>query len=260
MSETVTDFRCLTNAALCAFAFAAATGIAIHPDWIDRPIARAVNSLTAGEPLLTGAGAALVAPTVDGAIMVSLLWGAWFAVAEPSPRARLIAGVCAAIVAAGVAHVVKGALPPVPKPLFDPLLGFRVPDVMLGEFNALKNTATARNPEFPSERATLFAGLAVSILLVHRDIGWLATGWLLITAAARLSLGMHYPAGTLASFALAGAFVWLAQLRGGVALAGYAVSWERLSPPTFYPVAFLLSFQIATTFQDLRDLPGRLLR
>jgi len=48
--------------------------------------------------------------------------------------------------------------------------------------------------------------------------------------------------------------VWLAQGGYAVKVCGRIAGWERWSPMLFYFCAFLLSYEIATIFTDIRNL------
>ena len=77
--------------------------------------------------------------------------------------------------------------------------------------------------------------------------------------SCRIYLGMHYPTDIVASFCLAAAFVWLLE-PGAVFGSGSSAptKWEATSAPSFYMCAFFASYQMTTTFQDLRDLAASL--
>jgi undecaprenyl-diphosphatase len=259
MSQAVSDFRYLTNAVASSLLFLGTVLLVLHPDWFDRPLAKAINNLATDQPVASRVAAGIAYPTVEGVIVVSLIWCCWFSGIDQQLRARIISGACAAVFAGLIAHLLKSELPAPPKPIFDPALRFHVAKV-LGDIDVLRATSFPDNPSFPSERGSMFAGLAITILLVRYDIGLLALGCTLAASLSRVYLGLHYPTSILGSFALAACIVWLAQTRPALELSLFLVKWERASAPTFYMFAFLVSYQLVTTFQDLRDLAALFLR
>lgn len=257
MARTLSDLHCLTHAAALCLLFVGTTFLALNPDWIDRPLAKAVNTVASNQPFASRLAFGAVYPTTEGAVAVSLLWYCWFAHDGPESRARLVSGVCAAVLAALVAHFLQGTLPTTPKPIFDSALALHIPDV-LGDAAVLRSAPFAGTPAFPSERAVLFAGLAIAILLVHFELGLLALAWTLMIELARVYLGLHYPTNALGSLALAGTLAWLAQTRPSLELGALVLRWERSAPPSFYLCSFLASY-VVVAFQDLRELAKGLL-
>ena len=259
MARTLSDSHCLTHAAVFFVLFVGTTFLALNPDWIDRPLAKAVNIVASSQPFANRVAFGAVYPTAEGAIVVSLLWYCWFSHVGPESKARLVSGVCAAVIAALVAHFLKGSLPPTPKPIFDAALGLHIPDV-LGDAAVLRSAPFAGNPGFPSERAVLFAGLSIAILPVRFELGLLALASTLAVELARIYLGLHYPSNALGSLALAATLAWLAQTRPCLEVGAFILRWERGAAPSFYLCSFLVSYLLVTAFQDVRDLAERLLR
>jgi membrane-associated phospholipid phosphatase len=259
MSRDRSETRCIANAGAWSILLFAAGILALHPDWIDRPLAKTINSLTRDHDFANALAFDLGDSTVQGVIVVSLLWYCWFSVVKES-RAGLVSGVFAAVLAALVARLLHYTLPTSSKPIFDPLLGLD-PPVVLGDVDSLRATASFSNSHtFPSERATMFGGLAIAILFVQRNLGLLALGCTMAVELSRVYLGLHYPADIVGSLALAGALVWVAQIARISKLGLPFVWWEGAFPSTFYMCAFLASCQMVTAFEGLRDFVGRLVR
>jgi undecaprenyl-diphosphatase len=236
-----------------------ATILALYPDWFDRPLAKAINSLTGDRQVADALAVGLAYPTLQGVIVVSLLWCCWFSGVKAESRAKLMGGAFAAAVAGFIAHILKRMLPTSPRPIFDPAVGLHPPSV-LGDINTLRATSFPNSHTFPSERATLFAGLAIAILLVRPRLGLIALGCTLAAEISRIYLGLHNLDDIVGSFSLAAAAVWLAQMRWGSQLGLRFVRWESASAAIFYTCAFLACYQIASGFQDLRDLARPFLR
>jgi membrane-associated phospholipid phosphatase len=145
------------------------------------------------------------------------------------PRARILSGAIAAVFAGFIAEFV--AVTPFPN-----------------------------SPRFPSERAAMFAGLAIAVFLIRPKLGSLAIGCTLVVGVSHVCLGLHRPTDILGSFCLGAALVCLAQMQLGSALGRRLMRWEAASGSTFYMCAFFSSYLMSTAFQDLRPLTSKFLR
>jgi membrane-associated phospholipid phosphatase len=259
VSTEQSDFRCIRRAIPFLLIFFAAAILALNPDWISRPLARAVDSLAVDWPFITVLAAGLAYPTLQGVLVMSLVWSCWFSDTAAEVRARVATGVFASVCAGMIARVVQRTLPTDPKPLFDPVLHLHIPAI-LGDVAVLRATSNPSSHTFPSERATLFAGLALTVFLARPKLGLLALACTLLTEVSRIGLGYHYLPDIAGSVSLAAAFVWLAHMRWSSQIGDRLVSWERAAAPASYACAFFASYQIATAFQDLRDIAAGLMR
>jgi membrane-associated phospholipid phosphatase len=237
--------------ALFLLVFLGATMLRLYPHWFDWPVARVLNNLTISHRLANDFAVGAAYPIVESLIVVSLVWYCWFADNSPELRARLVISVGTAVLAGLISHFIRYIVTPASKPIFDPLLQLHLPDV-LGSIDALRANSFPNSPTFPSERATMFAGLSLAIFVVRSDLGLIALGCTAAVEFSRVYLGLHYPTDIIGSFSLAGALVCLAQIRWGSELGLWFVRWEQVSPSTFYVCAFLASYQITSAFEDLR--------
>ena len=251
--------RCLANAAAFSLLFFATAILALYPDWLNRPVAKAINSLTIDWQFANALAFSVAYPTLQGLAVVSLVWCCWFSGIKAELRAHIVSGTFAAILAGLIAHLLHRTLPTSPQPIFDPLLQLHVPAVF-GDIDTLRTTSSPSSHTFPSERATMFAGLAIAVFLIRPKLGLLALGCTMLADVSRIYLGLHYPTDIIGSYSLAAAIVWLAQMQWSSELGLRFVRWESISPSTFYMCAFFAYYQVTTAFQDLRDLAGILLR
>lgn len=113
---------------------------------------------------------------------------------------------------------------------------------------------------FPSDHAVLFYALSVGLLSVSRKVGIFAVvHTTLFVALPRLYLGLHYPTDLLAD-----AFVGVAlSVLGNLYLTQCRVVTSTLNlsssrPALFYPLFFVLSYQLAELLGGLRQLAGPL--
>ena len=195
--------------AFCAAAlFIGSIVLTTNHDWVDRPLAKYIDDLAKGRQLAALAAFCISYPAFQGVTVVSLLWAAWFSCANTEEKARLSSGVIAAILAALASSMLQQFLPASPKPIFDVALEFH-PAVILGEVSGLVSSASQHS--FPSERATLFAGLALAAVFVRREFGLLALAVALTTEAARIYLGLHYLSDIVGSLSLAASAALIAQ-------------------------------------------------
>lgn len=68
----------------------------------------------------------------------------------------------------------------------------------------------SRSPDFsfPSDHAVMAGAVAVGVLLVHRQLGLLATGLGVLMAFARVYVGAHWPLDVVAGLLVGGAISW----------------------------------------------------
>jgi undecaprenyl-diphosphatase len=188
-----------------------------------------------------------------GGVLVMLVWWAWF---SPESQARnrrhLVVTLSACLVAVALARTLALSLPFRLRPIHEPGLGFVLPYAMPP--NVLDWSS------FPSDHAALFFALSVGLLFVSRTLGALAIGYTVVfIAAPRIYLGLHYPtdilAGALVGAAASGlANVYFTQNR----LVTLAVNFSAAKPALFYPLFFLLTYQLAELFNGVRQLAGPL--
>jgi membrane-associated phospholipid phosphatase len=249
--------RCLLSAMGFAGLLAAAIALRLHPDIFDRAVARAANRLAAPASATSQLADLITYPSLQGVAVVSLACGCWFTGRSAGSRERLVRGCVAAVLAAAAAHFVQDSLPPVLKPIYDPGSQVRVPEV-LGEIEWLRANSNPNSQSFPSERATLFAGVAIAVFAANRRIGSIALAVTAVTELCRIYLGLHYPSDILGSFFLAATIYWLVETTLLFGLDNVVIEWERSSPATFYGVAFAGCYGLATAFEDLRHLLAQL--
>jgi undecaprenyl-diphosphatase len=244
--------RCLLNAIGFASLLAAAIALRLNPGVFDHMAARALNRLAAGDITANQLANAITFPTLQGLAVVSLACGCWFTRTSPDSRERLVRGCVAAVLAAATAHFLQESLPPMLKPIFDPSLQIHPADV-LGDIDSLRITSNPNAQSFPSERTTLYAGVAIAVCAASRPIGLIALVSTVTTELCRVYFGLHYPSDILGSFFLAAVMYWLVKTTAFFGFDHVAMKWERLSPASFYSVAFAGCYGLATAFEDVRN-------
>ena len=187
--------------------------------------------------------------------LICLLWWLWFRNGSDARRDREIV-VCttiATIVSLTLGRLLAHYLPFRERPFSDLALGMRFP----AEASPCKAAPMLRTwSSFPSDHAMMWCAVATGVFLASRRLGIIA----FIYAVAficfpRVYLGMHYPTDVLAGVAL-GVVICL--------LLNHAVIRRRIADPVldwsvkyqgaFYVCIFLLSFELASQFDELRKL------
>jgi membrane-associated phospholipid phosphatase len=257
MTRAVPAFKCLMAALGFLAAFATAAVLGCFREYFDRPVVQVINHLALSGGVFNRIAVGVTHPTFQGAMIVSFVWCCWFSSSTPELRVRLVRGAAAAVLAGLIAHLLHDWLSFSPKPIFDPSLEIH-PLGVLGDMDILRATSHPLSPSFPSERATLFAGLAIAVCMVSRKMGSLVLGFTVAVESCRIYLGLHYPTDIIASFCLAATFVRLSEGGALFGLGSQLVKWEHASAPSFYLCGFIASYQMASAFQELRDLAKQL--
>jgi membrane-associated phospholipid phosphatase len=225
----------------------------LYPNRFDWPVAKLLNDFARRRSFTTRIAFGAAHPTLEGMILVSMVWFCWFADAEPIVRAGLITSTGAAVMAGLIAHLLRYTMRATPKPIFNPTLRLHPPDIF-GDADVLKNESFPNSPGFPSQRATMFAGLAIAIFSVRTDLGLLALACTVFVEFSRAYLGLHYLTDSIGSFSLGAALVLFSQGSWHLELGLWFVRWEWTSASTFYMCAFIASYHVATAFHETREL------
>jgi undecaprenyl-diphosphatase len=182
--------------------------------------------------------------------LICLLWWIWFQTGERREIRRkcLVASVFGGIVAVGVARYLALVLPFRLRPIHEPTLHSLFPI-------HISPTTLVGWSSFPSDHAVLFFAIAAGLFFVSRLSGILGCCWvLLVICLPRVYVGFHFATDILAGAAIGFAIAWIANtpvVRERVSR--WPMEWLRRHCSSFYAVAFLLSWQIATTFDDIQD-------
>jgi len=187
---------------------------------------------------------------VKGGVLLALFWGLWFGRARDLTAARqhLLAGLAGSLVALGIARALSYLLPHRLRPLLEPDLHFLPPSGLPDQSNWTNWSS------FPSDHAALFFAIVCGLWFVSARIGWAALVYLLLVVIwPRLYVGIHYPSDVLAGAVIAWLCVFLLDRRSLRARwTGPVLRTLEDFPALGYTIFFLLTFQIATLFWDVR--------
>lgn len=184
---------------------------------------------------------------VKGGVLAMLLWWAWFTTWEANAqnRERITCTLFSCVFGFILARVLALTLPFRLRPRHDPNLPFLLPQ-------GADSTLLDGWSSFPSDYAVLFFALSTGLFFISRRAGVFAFVYTTVMICLpRIYLGLHYPTDIIA-----GAGV-------GIAVAAIAniflvknrhirsvVGWSHRKPARFYPLFFLLTYQIADMFDS----------
>lgn len=189
-----------------------------------------------------------------GGVMMAFLWWAWFRRHPDQQRHRqaIMSVLSAALVSLAIARALALTLPHRMRPMHDASVAMELPVGMAPMMQGWSS--------FPSDHAALFGCIATGMFLVSRRAGWLATGYcLLFIMLPRVYNGLHYPSDVLAGYTIGALSVFIASREAMMHhLLRPMYHWFMHRPGLWYPLFFLLSFEMANQFDDLRQA-GKLL-
>ncbi|MEO5658225.1 MAG: phosphatase PAP2 family protein [Polaromonas sp.] len=190
---------------------------------------------------------------LKGGILVALVWWAWFRNDDrrSNDREHIIATLLSSIVALALARVLVLTLPFRLRPLYEEGLGLVRPyGVAEGALDGLSS--------FPSDHAVLFFTLATGLFFVSRRVGLFACFYVAVCIALpRIYLGLHYPTDILAGAMLGMTINWIAnRYLPQTKLVQSVANFSYSRPGFFYPLFFLLTYQIADLFESSREVVG----
>jgi undecaprenyl-diphosphatase len=221
---------------------------ALDQEQVDFPIVKFLNSFAHRSQLLDKSMHAMTTLVLlQGAVFIALIWYLWFAFADIEARGRLLAATLTAAIAGALSRVLQLVLPSHLRPLHTPQLDFVLP------FDVDPNTLNHFN-SFPSDHGVVFFGLSAMIYRLSPKLGIAAFVWATVIDVARVYDGYHFPSDIIGAAGLGLLMVHLSQSQPVQRLACRTLTLERRYRPAFYMFAFLATYQVATLFDDVREL------
>jgi len=188
---------------------------------------------------------------LKGGIVVSLLWYLWFRKDDNSAgekRQRIILTLMSCIFAVFVARLLTNVLPFRLRPLVSDNFKIFYP------YNSMVDGLSLET-SLPSDHAVLFYALATGIFLVSKKEGILAYLYVsLIICLPRVYLGLHYPTDILLGAAI-GVIITIAFffIKIWQPVTTKIMQFSEKYPGLFYSLFFLISFEIGSLFDSLRE-------
>ena len=212
------------------------------------PVVQAINAYAHHSILLDRTMHALTArDLLQGVPFIALIWFLWFSGEDPSIRARLLVGTVAASFAGVVSRVMQLELPTHLRPLHEPQLGFVLPFGVDPE--ALNNFNS-----FPSDHGAVYFALCFVIWRAAPKLGVAAFTWATIVDLARVYEGYHFPSDVAGSIGLGMLVFYGFQAAPTWFLVSRVLVFMQNRRSWFYMLAFVFTFQIATLFDDVREM------
>ena len=187
------------------------------------------------------------ASILTGALLVGLVWYCWFADTARAAHERLLLGFGAVLIATISSRLLQISLPMRLRPMHSLDFGFQS---LPGIDPELANYWGS----FPSDHAALFFALVAVVWQRSRWLGMVALVSALYGCLPRIYLGLHYTSDVVAGAAFGMAFVLLFEHFGPRRIAARSLAWAHRAPGLFYATAFLVSFEVATLFEDVRQV------
>lgn len=188
--------------------------------------------------------------------LAALCWWAWFKHGQDTndknveTRQGIISTLLVCFAAILLARLCATMFPFRLRPLSDPTNGLHYPP----------GTISWQNwSAFPSDHAIMFFTLTTGLFSVSRMLGWIALiDSVVLICLPRVYLGIHHPTDIIAG-AVIGVTLGLAARHKAVrsCIARWPLQWMRQHPGPFYASFFLVMYQMAVIFQNVRDLGFR---
>jgi undecaprenyl-diphosphatase len=218
---------------------------------IDEGFALFLNAYAAKSLVFDHAVDAIVTlPSLKVLPIVACLVGLWFSPENGAARrATIVKGIVAAFVGLVLSRLIQNLSSFRPRPMHTEHLAFVLP---LG----ISPERMHEWSSFPSDTTALAFALAATVWCLSRPLGWACFVWsAVIVGLPRIYTGYHYPSDIVGGAILGIAVTWACtRLIPDRRVDDAMLSVEKRQPVLFYGLSFIIMYQIATFFEDIRFL------
>jgi undecaprenyl-diphosphatase len=218
----------------------------------DLPLLHALNGCMHRSPAFDAAVIMLSQnDLLKGGFTMAILFGLWSRTEknDHARRVSLLATLAGGILAVGLGRALALSMPMRIRPLHDPLVHTVLPF-------GLKGVELRGWSSFPSDHALVFMAIAFGTFYVSRRAGTLlSVHTALFICMPRIMLGLHYPSDILGGWCI-GALTAVVMQRAAVRriIERVCMPLHEARPGLFHAALFILCFQLAGMFDDLRRL------
>jgi len=191
-----------------------------------------------------------------GAVLIIFWWG-WFRVNinQPYVQVHLVSTLIGCFIAMVLARILALLLPFRLRPIHEEGLDFTLPYSM--EITVLEGWSS-----FPSDHAVLFYALATGMFYISKKVGIFSLVYItLFVGLPRIYLGLHYPTDIIGGAIIGLIVVLLCNSNYFIEkISRPTYNYSNTKPEIFYPIFFIITFQIADMFNSSRAIIGLLKR
>ncbi len=188
---------------------------------------------------------------IKGVVLLTLFWWGWFRADRDQSIARLhmLSTLFACFVAIILARAMALFLPFRDRPMHEDALAFTMP-------YSINDRVLQGWSSFPSDHAVLFYALAAGMFFISRRVGVFSLVYVtLMIAFPRVYLGLHYATDIMFGAFVGVVVILLCNTRYFLDKVSEPVlNWSNSRPEIFYPLFFILAYQIADMFDSSRAL------
>ena len=244
--ETGPRLRYTTNEvtiyALISFILFVACFILARFPNISHPVIRWTNSFSGKSKFIDNVTTDLAFyVTFSGVLLCGLLFAYWLSSRDSELRSRIFVGIFASFGAGVLSRCLQHHLSTNVRPYYDSAVAFQPPPgTTIPQFNTWDS--------FPSDHASVFAGLVVVLFVIKSRIRYLVAVWIAIVESAKIFIGAHFPFDLMGGACLASTVVWIFQYPLFIRAGKWCCAWEFRTPILFYTVFFIFLYQASTLF------------